>query len=96
MTPTIQTLKGFGELDAYYTAARRQAFMMEKLAAGKHPDTDADFWRGFDGGSPPPLPGSGHWGLEGFVRVHPELAVMVTMLAALAAVRWLRRRASRP
>lgn len=30
---------------------RRTAFMMSKLEAGKHPDTDKDFWEGYSEGS---------------------------------------------
>lgn len=90
-------------LKAYYKAAResadrwhekRQAFMLSKLSAGKHPDTDADFWRGFDGGKPPPLPGSGYWGLESFVKMYPVLAVLVGLIGMAVllklVMRWAR------
>lgn len=36
--------------------AARTAFMMEKLKAGRHPDTDWDFWFGFNPAPAPELP----------------------------------------
>jgi len=35
--------------------ARRTAFMLERLNAGRHPDTDPTFWNGWDDGAPPSL-----------------------------------------
>jgi hypothetical protein len=39
--------------EADHWQAQRTAFMLERLTAGRHPDTDASFWSGYD---PPPAP----------------------------------------
>lgn len=36
--------------------ARRTAFMMERLKAGRHPDTDPEFWAGYVETAPPEIP----------------------------------------
>jgi hypothetical protein len=41
--------------------AHRIAFMMARLQAGRHPDSDPEFWQGY---SPPPPPGLSNWRLE--------------------------------
>jgi hypothetical protein len=55
------------DLERYYVEARksakrwhqqREAFMLEKLRRGLHPDTDPTFWNGFHADAPPPLPGA--------------------------------------
>jgi len=38
-------LKLRAEADAWHAA--RDAFMMSRLRAGRHPDTDPSFWRGY-------------------------------------------------
>jgi tetratricopeptide (TPR) repeat protein len=43
-------------------AAAREAFMLPRLQSGKHPDTDKDFWKGYEGIpalTPPGFPISG-------------------------------------
>jgi hypothetical protein len=41
------------EADSWHE--RRTAFMLERLKAGRHPDTDSAFWDGWDDGAPPSL-----------------------------------------
>jgi hypothetical protein len=76
-------------LDRYFAEARasadrwhaqRETFMTERLRAGRHPDTDAGFWKGFEGERAPQLPGEapGEW-----VASHP---ILVTSIAGLATI----------
>ncbi|MGV3617664.1 MAG: hypothetical protein ACO1SV_20250 [Fimbriimonas sp.] len=44
------------EADAWHGA--REAFMLARLKAGKHPDVDADFWQGYEDTPPPKLDAS--------------------------------------
>src|SRR6185436_7424737 len=36
--------------------SRRTAYMMERLKAGRHPDTDPNFWDQWNDGGPPAVP----------------------------------------
>ena len=41
--------------------ARRAMYMMVRLKAGRHPDTDPRFWSGWTNGAPPSLNTGEHW-----------------------------------
>lgn len=88
------------EADAW--KARRDAFMLPKLRAGRHSDTDPTFWQGWNDG--PPIQLSHHWIAEtfgaaipwtwvtlGFVVVGIVLAGALASLALIlrAGLRWI-------
>jgi hypothetical protein len=91
------------QVRAYFTLAResanrwsaqREAFMLERLRAGRHPDSDKAFWEGLRGEPPPRMPGDD---VLGWLRAHLGVTTGATLGAAAglwAAVRRRRRRAS--
>lgn len=80
--------------------ARRTAFMLERLKAGRHPDTDATFWSGWDDGSPPALPEQSFWQSEYF-RLQIAPRILLGLVFALpvgimgAVILWSRKRRRR-
>lgn len=74
--------------------ARRTAYLLERLRAGRHPDTDAGFWRGWREPAPARLTGSWLWERTAFLRAPGGsqaliafwVAVPVLGLACLVAV----------
>lgn len=98
------------EIASFYRRARQEAqdwnraksaYMLAKLRAGAHPDTDADFWAGFEESTAPALPGSAtlfwEWNLGEFWRAQLAVGGLVLVLAGLVGLRVrkaLKRRAS--
>jgi hypothetical protein len=70
------------EADAWQT--RRTAYMMARLQAGRHPDTDPVFWTDWKDPGPPPLVDKPWYSRSFFNTGAPTSAVLV--LAALFAV----------
>jgi hypothetical protein len=101
------------EIQTQYRALRAEAeawqkmrtlFMMTRLAAGHHPDTDAGFWNGWHD-SPPPSLGVPWWTElvaqmrtpEGWVMlILMVLCGVVVVRAGVKTGRWLRRRRWKP
>lgn len=81
------------EADAWH--ARRSSFMLERLQAGRHPDTDASFWNGWDDGAPPLLRPQTFWEarLGALAPVAPALGLVLLSGAVGALI--VRRRRSR-
>ena len=82
------------EADAWH--ARRTAWMLERLKAGRHPDTDSTFWSGWDDGSPPPLRPQTVWEarLGALAPIAPALS-LVLLSGALGALVVRKRRSRR-
>lgn len=79
---------------------RRTAFMLERLKAGRHPDTDASFWQGWDDGSPPALHKQSFWQSEQFLfKILPRILMWTVISLPFgivgAIVLWLRIRKRR-
>lgn len=96
-------LSDTGDVDSYYTAARaeadhwrseRDAYLLERLKGGRHPDTDPAFWGAWRPTSrPPTMPGS-----DFSYATSLRIAVVGTaamILAPLVALAWLLRRIRR-
>lgn len=93
------------EIDAVYPKARRaadewkaarDAFMLERLHAGRHPDTDPTFWDGFRE-IPAPAPPNGVFGLGGYRLMGAQAIAFVgaMLLGLIAFIVWRVRRARR-
>jgi tetratricopeptide (TPR) repeat protein len=113
----LETVRAIGhpapdldDLKTYFTKARaaaedwakaREDFMLTKLNAGKHPDTDADFWTGYTETPPPALP-NGILGFSSYERGHIQLGSVglavaiglcgVAVVLVIGARRLIRRR----
>jgi hypothetical protein len=61
------------DADAWET--RRTAFMMSRLRAGRHPDTDSRFWEGWTDGRPPEV--RHQWILDTFGAPYPWYWVLL-------------------
>ena len=77
--------------------ARRTAFMLARLRAGRHPDTDPAFWAGWTDGAPPEVHDTWTERNPVFGPIVLYLGTMfATLLAFLGAVRAVWRRWRRP
>ncbi len=82
--------------------ARRTTFMLERLNAGRHPDTDPTFWNGWDDGAPPSLhsANSSYWNSSDFLfDIAPRLLQAIVLCLPVAImgviVLWKMRRRRR-
>jgi tetratricopeptide (TPR) repeat protein len=71
--------------DAWHQS--REAFMLQRLETGMHPDTHDDFWAGFQEPRPPALPGT----MAMFPVVSAAIG-MAVVAAVLVSAFWLQRR----
>jgi hypothetical protein len=76
----------------------RTAFMTQRLDQGLHPNTDRDFWKGYDESAPatlaiPEVPATDHapheWALS---RLHGLVIASLTALGLAAVLAWMTRR----
>ncbi len=94
------------EADTWHAA--RLTFMLPRLEAGRHPDTDPDFWLGYVEAPPPSIPSvMASVGASRTALTSPKAAVqrlataagltLVAMIAVLVTLlRWVRRRRAAP
>lgn len=86
------------EADAWRNA--RNAYVLARLAEGKHPDRRPDFWDGFVATtSPPELPGGLAWEISSFPRTTTQslyvfgVSIIVGPIVLFLIIRWIARRA---
>jgi hypothetical protein len=80
-------------------AAGRTAFLMERLRAGRHPDTDSGFWKGYTETPAPELPAesvSDTYNASRRWRERVGLAILLSLVLGAVGIvilvtRWLRR-----
>lgn len=95
---------GTDEISAWYNSARKEAHMwrqarneyvLREVAAGKHPDTDDQFWAGWIEPHPMPKPPNGVLGMTGnSVLIFGGLGAcgLVTAIPFVVVILFLRRR----
>lgn len=71
--------------DAETWHKRRSGYLVEHLGAGRHPDTDPDFWQGFQNTVPPGLeqPFPGEWGYRLFGTHWQRIAGLLAYLVGI-------------
>lgn len=96
MTDSTRSYFAKAREQATSTEAKRWAFMETRFTIGKHPDTDADFWKGWQESEPPPLPEVGAWSNEAKLAligyVCAGVPTMVTVGIVVFAIRRRRRK----
>jgi hypothetical protein len=76
------------EADAWHAA--RTAFMMERLEAGRHPDTDPHFWDGYTERPAPGLPATSvPHAYDAWLRMRQRITLLVVLGVPTFVVVWL-------
>jgi tetratricopeptide (TPR) repeat protein len=80
-------------------AKRREAYMMERLQAGRHPDTDSTFWSEWRDPGPPEIPARPiklrrFWSAETLAYIGVGAVGLVVVLLAIRQIGRLRRKAA--
>ena len=93
-----------GEIDSFFPRARRaadewrehrEAFMMERLLAGRHPDTDPAFWDGYVPVAAA-IPPNGGFGLAGYdLQIVSAFVIVPGAIIAIIALAVVRSRLRR-